>query len=248
MKLPRPLHSWQLTPAQASALQRRLARRVVPHDSPEPLRYVAGLDAAFSPDGRWCLAGVVLWDLDRAVVVETHLARRRLRFPYVPGLLSFREAPALLAALRRLRHPPDVLLCDGQGVAHPRRFGIASHLGVWLDLPAVGCAKSRLTGTHQEPGSTRGASTALHDGSERIGTVLRTQPGCNPLFVSVGHRISLAQAEELVLRAGGKHRLPEPTHRADRLVAAARSAMSPPPTRSSATSSRRTRPPKPPGD
>lgn len=184
-----------------------------------PFRYVAGLDAAFSIDGRECLAAAVLWDLADHSVVEERLARRPLRFPYVPGLLSFREAPALLAALRRLEHCPDVLLCDGQGIAHPRRFGIACHLGVLCDLPAVGCAKSVLVGTYQPPGPERGAAQPLCWKHDVIGRVLRTQRGIRPVFVSVGHLIDLPSAGQLVLDCAGRYRLPEPTRLADRSVA-----------------------------
>ena len=138
-----------------------------------------------------------------------------LQFPYVPGLLSFREAPALLAAWRRLRTPVDALLCDGQGIAHPLRFGLASHLGVLLGLPAVGCAKSRLIGDWVEPGLARGEHSPLTVGTERIGTVLRTRTGVKPLFVSPGHLCDFEGAADLVLRCGGGLRLPEPVRLAD---------------------------------
>ena len=188
----------------------------------EPLtsrpRLIAGLDAAFSIDGAFCLGAVVLWDTVEQRVVEEHVARRRLRFPYVPGLLSFREAPALLAALRRLRTRPDLLMCDGQGLAHPRRFGIACHLGVFCDLPAVGCAKSRLVGEHAEPARARGASVPLLHNLEIIGSVLRTQPGIRPVYVSVGHRIDLDGARAIVLACALRFRLPEPTRLADQLA------------------------------
>lgn len=227
MRLPPLPHRWNLTPAEAIALQRELAARVRIEPPPGPLRFVAGVDAAFSPDGRQCLAGVVLWDLETGAVCEEHVAAARLRFPYIPGLLSFREAPAILAALRRLRRLPDALLCDGQGLAHPRRFGIACHLGVLLDLPAAGCAKSLLTGTHEPPGRHRGDRAALRDGDQIIGAVLRTRDDVRPVYVSVGHRMTLEGAVELVLRCGRGRRLPEPTRLADRLVAAAKRARFP---------------------
>lgn len=228
MKLPPPLHGWRLSPRQAMRIQAQLAARVSQTPPAGPLRRVAGLDAAFSADERLCVAGVVLWDRETGRVLETHTVTARLRFPYIPGLLSFREVPALLAALRRLRHPPDVLLCDGQGLAHPRRFGLASHLGVWCDLPAVGCAKSRLLGTFPPPGRTRGARSALWDGGERVGTVLRTRTGVRPVFVSIGHRMDLPTAEQLVLQCAVRYRLPEPTRLADRLVAAAKRQLTGP--------------------
>ena len=222
MKIPPAPHRWSLAPREAAAVQRRLAGAVREVRPRRALRFVAGLDAAFSPDGERCIAGVVLWDRFERAVVEERVAARKLSFPYVPGLLSFREAPALLAALRKLRAPADVLLCDGQGLAHPRRFGIACHLGVLTGLPSVGCAKSRLVGEHREPGRRRGASAALKHRGEVVGCVLRTRDDVKPLFVSVGHRIDLASAEQLVLDCAGGRRLPEPTHLADRLVSRAR--------------------------
>jgi deoxyribonuclease V len=187
-------------------------------------RFVAGLDAAFSADDELCFAAVVLWDLRRHQVVEQHVAIRPLVFPYIPGLLSFREVPALLAALRKLKQTPDALMCDGQGVAHPRRFGIACHLGVVCDLPAVGCAKSRLIGTHGEPSMARGSQMPLTDKGEIIGTVLRTQTGVRPVYVSIGHKADLSAAAQMVMDCAVKYRLPEPTRLADQLVAAAKHA------------------------
>jgi deoxyribonuclease V len=222
MDVPRAPHRWAVTPQQASAIQRRLAglvRQVPLGCAP---RLVAGLDAAFSRDDRRCLAAVVVWDVRAHTVIEQHVAVRPLTFPYVPGLLSFREGPALLAALRKLRTPPDVLICDGHGLAHPRRFGIACHVGVILNRPTIGCAKSRLIGTHRQPGSGRGALAPLRDHGEVIGSVLRTQDGINPVFVSVGHLIDLRGAQQIILACALRYRLPEPTRLADQLVGAAK--------------------------
>jgi deoxyribonuclease V len=155
-------------------------------------------------------AGLTVVDAAEAVVPT--------RFPYVPGLLSFRELPALLAAFARLHVRPDAILCDGQGEAHPRRFGLASHLGVLLDIPTIGCAKSRLIGEHDEPGPLRGDRVPLRDGREVVGTVLRTRDRVRPLFISAGHRVTRRDAEALVLRCGAGYRLPEPTRRADAVV------------------------------
>jgi deoxyribonuclease V len=224
MKIPAVPHRWALSPRAAIAVQRKLAGRVLQAQPVGDLRFVAGLDAAFSSDERYCLAAVVLWELHAQQVIEQHTAERALRFPYVPGLLSFREAPALLAALRKLRHPPDVLLCDGQGLAHPRRFGIACHVGVICDLPALGCAKSRLVGEHDEPAPLRGERVPLLDRGETIGSVLRTQDGVRPVFVSVGHKLDLPTAEQIVLTCATKYRLPEPTRLADQLVGSAKRA------------------------
>jgi len=204
------------------AIQRRLATRVRTEGDGQTLRLVAGVDAAFSRDGTRVIAGVIVWDIETNEVVEERIATRALRLPYIPGLLSFREMPAILAAVRKLRTTPDVFVCDGQGLAHPRRFGVACHLGVVLDLPAVGCAKSRLIGEHRDPGQRRGSCASLVDRGERVGTVLRTRDGVRPVFVSVGHRIGLPAAERLILDTGAGYRLPEPTRRADQLVGASR--------------------------
>lgn len=219
MKIPPIPHRFTLSPSEAVQLQRELAARVRVSPLRRTPRLVAGLDAAFTRDGHSCIGGVVLWDVAAREVVEERVATRRLTFPYVPGLLSFRETPVLLAALRKLRGIPDALLCDAHGVAHPRRFGLACHVGVLVEIPTVGCAKSRLVGSHREPGARRGARAPLLDGEEVIGTVLRTRDGVKPVYVSVGHRIDLESAERLVLDCAARHRLPEPTHLADRLVA-----------------------------
>ncbi|HVO22070.1 MAG TPA: deoxyribonuclease V [Candidatus Margulisiibacteriota bacterium] len=222
MHVPRAPHRWAVTWKHARAIQQRLAPlvRQVPLDSAP--RFVAGLDAAFSPDDRCCLAAAVVWDMREQAVIEQQVAVRRLTFPYVPGLLSFREAPAVLAALRKLRTEPDVLIYDGHGRAHPRRFGVACHVGVILNRPMIGCAKTRLIGTHRAPGWRRGSVAPLIDAGEVIGNVLRTQDGINPVFVSVGHRIDLTGAQQIILACAIRYRLPEPTRLADQLVGAAK--------------------------
>ncbi len=222
MKIPRPPHNWSVTPKQAIAIQKQLALLVRQVKPPQPVRYIAGVDAAFSPDNRRCLAGVVLWDREDQVIVEQQLGVRQLKFPYIPGLLTFREAPAIIMALRNLQHRPDVLLCDGQGIAHPRRLGIASHLGLLVDLPAIGCAKSRLIGSYQEPGQEKGARAPLLIDQEQVGSVVRTRERVKPVFVSIGHKIDLPTAEQIVLACATRYRLPEPTRLADQLVAAAK--------------------------
>jgi deoxyribonuclease V len=219
LKIPRPPHNWSVSPRQAVAIQKKLGRAVRQNRPARPLRYIAGVDAAFSVDGFFCLAGVVLWDLQAGAVVESRSAVRRLTFPYIPGLLTFREAPAIIAALRRLHHRPDCLMCDGQGIAHPRRCGIATHLGLLAGLPSIGCAKSRLTGIFRLPGKTRGARSALVSGEEIIGAVLRTRDRVKPVFVSVGTGLDLDTAVNITLACGRGFRLPEPTRLADQLVA-----------------------------
>lgn len=222
MKIPRVPHRWDVSPRRAIEIQRELSSQVLQRPPARPPRLVAGIDAAFSRDQRFCIAGVVVWDREERRVVESRVARRVLRFPYVPGLLSFREAPAILAALRRLCSEPDVLICDGHGLAHPRRFGIACHVGILAGRPALGCAKSRLVGEHREPGQRRGARARLMDRDEEVGAVLRTRDRVRPVYVSVGHRIDLSTALDTVLACSGGYRLPEPTRLADQLVAKAK--------------------------
>jgi deoxyribonuclease V len=178
---------------------------------------IAGIDCAFLNES--IIAVAVVWDVAGRKILETRAARAPLRFPYVPGLLSFREVPVMLAVLRRLTTPVQGVLCDGQGISHPRRFGLASHLGLIIRMPTVGCAKSRLCGTHREPGKKRGSATPLMDDGERIGSVLRTRGGVRPVYVSPGHLCDHASSVAWVLACGAGFRLPEPTRLADRLVA-----------------------------
>ncbi len=203
-------------------MQRQLAPRVRLTPVPSGVRLFAGADVAFSPDGSRVIAGVVVWDVKEGTAVEQQVIRAPCRFPYVPGLLSFRELPGLLAAFRKLRTLPQVVLCDAQGLAHPRRFGLACHLGLWLDLPTVGCAKSRLCGQYDEPGRTKGSCTPLSHKTERAGSVLRTRDDVKPLFVSPGHLCDHATAVRLTLAAATRYRLPEPTRLAHQLVSRAR--------------------------
>ena len=177
---------------------------------PGTLRLVAGADVSYDRGSPVLYAAVVVFDADSLEIVEIGAATLRATFPYVPGYLSFRELPPLLAAFEKLRTRPDLVLCDGHGRAHPRRFGLACHLGVALDLPTIGCAKSRLGGEHREPGARRGAHAVLRDGPEVIGEVLRTRVGVAPVYISVGHRVSLATARRLVLRLTPRFRIPEP--------------------------------------
>lgn len=225
MKLPKALHRWDLPPRRARAIQAQLASRVICKGTLTDPRLIAGADLAFTPGGYYCVAGVVVWDAHQGEVVERRTAFRKVRFPYVPGLLSFREGPALLAAIRKLRTEPDAFIFDGQGMAHPRRLGLASHMGIAIDRPSVGCAKSRLIGEHAEPSSAKGSRKPLiHDG-ERIGTVLRTRDAVRCVYVSIGHRVDLRSAERLVLRCAVRFRLPEPTRLADQLVGRVRNEI-----------------------
>lgn len=182
------------------------------------MRHVAGTDVGFEGGGEIARAAVAVLSFPGLELADYAIARAPARFPYVPGLLSFREMPALLAALDRLRVRPDLILCDGQGIAHPRRFGIASHLGVFCGIPSIGVAKSRLIGEHGQPVQRRGAWVPLRDGGETIGAVLRTRPNTRPLYVSIGHRVSLPVAVRYVMACTTRFRLPETTRWAHRLA------------------------------
>ncbi|MBM3391063.1 MAG: deoxyribonuclease V [Betaproteobacteria bacterium] len=211
-------HAWDLTPKEAMALQSRLAGKVVRHDDFGPVARIAGVDVGFEDAGAVTRAAVAVLDSPSLRLAASAIARQPTRFPYVPGLLSFREVPAVLAALRQLDTPPDLILCDGQGIAHPRRFGIACHLGLLLDLPAIGVAKTRLVGTHDAVPDRRGAWVPLRDGDEVIGAVLRTRAGVKPLYVSPGHRVGLESAVSWVMACLTRYRLPETTRWAHRLA------------------------------
>ncbi len=216
----RPLHPWNLTPTEAIALQARLAPSVVREGRPGNVRLVAAADVAFLGSPRAgsrgvARAAVVVLEYPGLTLLEQQAVEAPVPFPYVPGLLSFREIPALARAFEALERRPDLLLVDGQGYAHPRRFGLACHLGLLLDLPTIGCAKSRLCGQHEPPGLERGSSAPLVDGGEVIGLVLRTREGVAPVYVSVGHRISLEAAAGWVLRLCRGRRIPEPLRLAD---------------------------------
>jgi deoxyribonuclease V len=221
------MHDWDLTPKQAVELQKRLARRVVAHDRLSLVKRVAGVDVHPDRRGAVVQAAVAVLSLPDLELVEESVARCPVSFPYVPGLLSFRESPAVLLALEQLPEPPDLLLCDGQGLAHPRRFGLACHLGLLTDIPSIGVAKSRLTGCHEEAPEERGSWTPLYAEAavgretgdpEILGAVLRTRTKVKPVFVSVGYRVSLATAIDLVLRCCTRYRLPEPARWAHRLA------------------------------
>jgi deoxyribonuclease V len=214
----RKLHRWKVTPARARQIQMELRRRVIRTDRLPSVRRVAGADVAFDLRRGRAFAGVILYSFPELRELERVWVERRLEFPYVPGLLSFREAPALLAAFARLRGEPDVIFIDGHGYAHPRRFGIACHLGVLLGKATVGCAKSLLIGTHAEAPLAAGKWAPLCHGEELIGAVVRTRAGVKPIYVSQGHRVSLRRAVELALAVCDGYRIPKPTREADHFV------------------------------
>lgn len=216
MVKPRLAHPWDQTPREAIALQGELAARLDLRDRVGPVRRIAGVDCGFEERGTVTRAALAVLSWPELEPLETVVARLPTRFPYVPGLLSWREIPAVLKAFERLTETPDLLLCDGQGIAHPRRLGVASHLGLLLDLPAIGVGKSRLVGEHAEPANRRGASAPLTHREETVGAVVRTRQGVKPVFVSPGHRVGMASAVRWVLDCAPRFRLPEPIRAADR--------------------------------
>ena len=206
-----PLHRWDVTPAEAVALQRELAARTVLDTPLKSWELVAGCDVSHDRVSTTLYAGVVVLRAGDFSVVERRAAVAQVDFPYTPGLLSFREAPVLLAALAKVEHTPDVVVCDGQGIAHPRRLGLASHVGLFLDRPCVGCAKSKLTGKYEEPGPEPGSRSPLLYRGQVIGSAVRTKARTLPVFVSPGHRIDLDSSVRLVLACCRGYRWPEPT-------------------------------------
>lgn len=204
------LHAWDVTPTEAVQLQRDMAGRVEARTPLPKWNLVASADISYNRFDPIFYATAIIYDASSGEIIEAADAVRRGTFPYVPGLLSFREAPALLDAFARLRTVPDVVLIDGHGMAHPRRIGIATHLGLWLNVPTIGCAKTRLCGTFKEPAQRVGATSRLMHGGEQVGYVVRTKKNVKPVFVSVGNGIDLASAIRVVLGTNKGYRLPEP--------------------------------------
>ncbi|MFN4182336.1 MAG: deoxyribonuclease V [bacterium] len=207
-----PLHPWDISVPEAIEIQKRLSTAV----KEEPLdisrvRLVAGLDVSFDPRARDIAFGAgCIFSFPDLQLLEVISKALKISFPYIPGLLSFRESPVLISCVEQLKHTPDVILVDAHGRAHPRRFGAASHLGVLLDVPAIGCAKTRLVGEYEEPVSERGGFSFLYHRNEKVGVVVRTQAGAEPIFVSVGHKVDLESAISLVLLCARNSRIPEP--------------------------------------
>ena len=215
----KPLHDWNLTPAQAIELQKQLAYEVIAADDfAEPIKTVAGIDLGYDVKADKSRAVCVVLSFPELELLEQSEAILPIQFPYVPGLLSFRETPVAIKALEKLEITPDLILCDGQGLAHPRRFGIACHIGLIADVPTIGVAKSLLVGKFENLGQTRGSIAPLIHRNQQVGVALRTKDNVQPLFVSVGHRISLETATEIVLQCAPKYRLPETTRLADKLA------------------------------
>ncbi|MCG8025253.1 MAG: deoxyribonuclease V [Candidatus Thiodiazotropha endolucinida] len=211
-------HGWNLSPTEAVALQNSLRLQVVGRNCYAELQRIAGVDVGFEAHGSITRAAIVVLSYPQLQPLEQAIARLPTSFPYIPGLLSFREVPAILQALSKLQQPPDIFLCDGQGIAHPRRFGLACHLGVYTDIPSVGVAKTRLIGSHATVPAEKGGWVPLIDKDETIGAVLLTRSGVKPLYISIGHKISLERSIELVLACTPRYKLPETTRAAHRLA------------------------------
>ena len=218
----RHLHAWDLSPHEAIQLQKELRSRLDLTKLTGPIRCVAGGDVSFSRKTGHIWAGVVVFSFPELLKIEEQWIEDKARFPYIPGLLSFRELPALLEALKRLETDPELIICDGQGIAHPRGLGLASHLGLHVDRATIGCAKSRLVGEFSEVKEGKGSHTPLWYKEQMVGAVVRTKRGVKPLFISPGNRITLDESVKIVLDCCGKYRMPEPTRQAHLLVSSLR--------------------------
>lgn len=205
------MHPWQVTPTEAQSIQRGLAGQVSRMNQVRSPKLVAGVDISSTRASAVATGAVVVLAYPELSVVERSVVKGEVDFPYVPGLLSFREAPLILAACERLVHTPDVILVDGQGIAHPRRLGLASHIGLLLDLPTIGCAKSILCGYHGLVGDEAGSFAEISDNGEVIGAALRTKTGVRPIYVSIGHKVDLQSAVSWAMRCCRGYRMPEPT-------------------------------------
>lgn len=210
------LHPWDVTPADAIAIQKKLQERIELWDAFEGIEVIAGADVSFEND--WGYGGVIVYGFPGLEEIERRAARMKITFPYIPGLLAFREAPVLLEALKLLSTEPDLVMFDGQGIAHTRRMGIATHMGILLNKPTIGCAKSRLVGEFDEPRQDAGSFAPLLDGGETVGAVLRTRKRVRPIFVSPGTRVSLKTSLEIVVKCLDGYRIPKPTRQADNYV------------------------------
>jgi len=214
----RRIHPWNVPYAKARQIQESLREGLVSGRLRAKVSNVAGADVSYEKHGDLFFAGVVIWNVDEEAVIEEKGAVGRVKFPYIPGLLSFREAPVLLEAFRKIKSPVDAVLVDGQGIAHPRGFGLAAHVSYILDIPGVGCAKTRLVGEYDEPGRRRGSRSDLIVDGRKVGVVLRTKDGVKPIFVSPGHRMDVESAAGLALQCATRYRIPEPIRLAHQFV------------------------------
>jgi len=214
------MHSWNVSVAEAVDIQKNMASRIIARGCPDAIERVAGVDLAFSKKDTLGFCSIIIFSYPGLEVLEEVDCAGEVSFPYVPGLLSFREGPLFLKAFGRVKLIPDLIFFDGQGIAHPRRIGIASHMGLWLDIPSIGCAKSRLFGDFREPAKEKGARGYLCDNDGNpIGAVVRTREGVKPVFVSPGHRVGIDESVRLALECTGPWRVPVPTRAADIAVA-----------------------------
>lgn len=211
----RHLHTWNVDYREARLLQERLASQLILHDKlPASIKTIAGTDISYAKSSGLLFAAIVVLDYTSMKMIEEASAVEEVRFPYIPGLLSFREGPSLIAAFKKLKRRPDIVMLDGQGIAHPRGLGLASHMGLWLELPTIGCAKTKLVGTFREPPLKKGSTSELLYEGKIVGTVLRTRKNTKPIFVSQGHRVELATAVSIVRASTRGYRIPEPTRQA----------------------------------
>lgn len=211
-------HQWNICEIEAIEIQQKLARKVIKENFFDQIHYVAGVDVAYSKTNDKLIAAIVILESDSLKLVESVVIEDTVQFPYIPGLFSFRELPPIIKAFEKIKTTPQLVVCDGQGLSHPRRFGLACHLGILYDIPTIGCGKTKLLGNYKDPQQHRGAQSPLIDNRETIGNVLRTQKDVNPIFVSIGHRISLTTACDWILKLSPKYRLPETTRQADQIV------------------------------
>jgi deoxyribonuclease V len=214
----KPLHSWNVSSEEAIQIQEAFKDQIILKKTFSKVRTIGGGDAAYSKEGRLLFAAIVVLSFPEMEILDTATADGKTFFPYVPGLLSFREGPILIEAFQKLRLKPDVMIYDGQGIAHPRRMGLASHMGLWLDLPSIGCAKTPLLDGYVSPGPSRGSFEWIRRKGRKVGAVLRTKENVKPLFVSPGHRIDFLTSHQLILESCKGFRFPEPLRKAHQLA------------------------------
>lgn len=214
-------HPWRVDKKEATKIQNDLSKKVLTEDKFNKINLVGGVDVAYEKNGEVAISTVIVLEPESLKVVEIATSQCIVTFPYTPGLFSFREIPPLIEAFSKLSHIPDLIICDGQGIAHPRRFGLASHLGVLFNIPSIGCGKKNLIGASKDPGLERGCFSDIIDNGEVIGRALRTQKSKKPIYISIGHRVSLETATHWILKLSQKYRLPETTRIADQAVRAA---------------------------
>lgn len=202
---------WNISPRQAIELQKELHTKIITRDDFQKIERIAGSDISIPKNSNIGFAGVIVYEYPSLKEIERVWVKGELKFPYIPGLLSFREAPLLLEAFAKLKNRPDLAVFDGQGIAHPRRFGVASHMGLLLGIPTIGCAKSLLIGKYKEPSKKKGSYTDIIDNGEVVGAALRTRDSTKPVFISVGHKISLSKVIEIIMRSSPRYRIPVPT-------------------------------------